>query len=1056
MYTPYESDKIWNALLGAATSGIKAGVKSVIKDILSTVGKAVLEFYAPAIADIFFNSSELDVATERIVDEIRDTHSDLADRHREMFEEMLAMYRSDIAGSFDTGFTHLTSFTGHSDPILRMRSLGDLLPIAIDRFTNIRTTLEAYILLPPAMPASGDQNAHARIQFCRLQLLSYHIQAARLELAALRLYWGWRAIQITFEAEHGATSTSAIFEEWQDSLSQEQMDAIQDIADGDGTEVRLIYEQVFSFYETLTNRDDLSNYIEAIFTPLVQHMETFNGNPSMFDRDDVTDEANWGIPDGAGTAVAPLDGQRWYYYVDVLRAGCLEGYAYRQGLSNCHHPWAEVPGEPSQSDCNRYWIVNPHAASSTDIPSCPLRASLDAYNMWFASDSMDIYNMHKELIKGDLLRTIYGPSSLILDAMYTEFYGSERPANRWDEWLARYDVLVGLLGAGSESYEEAVEASETLLDRCGVSPQDPGLFIWYEMLRMQVRDPLNPPACPDTFEENNTWEQAAQIEPGYYNRMNLNVPGDIDIYQFELLADNSVLIELVDYDETFTSPPIVELWRQLPDEDEPSRTRSASEHEEYDLSILLPSSPDETYRHRKMTAFVKVYSPDDQTGEYAIAIQTKGSELASGRDSEPDSSGSTTGIGTIPTDDTMIVRETDDEPYRVEPESTEESDSGSSSVYQTIALRSTIYTGGAWITDHAFLNQLVGADEDRYVVEVPVGLTLEISAIPSASSFGMPYAELEDSTLMARATIDDSQWPEGGHTIRVRPPATRWESSRDVFFKVSGLYNRSYRRDTGGYRLIVTVEGIIGVRYGLSALQRRAADDAQRMPSHHDIRDLGNMYVEFAIARIPDNPGDPFLLAAIDYSSGSVIDYYKFNPSEYKSDLPFKTELQAFNKAQMGLTNTVLSLNNLGYQLQATGDYKEARPYFEQALAIQEKSLGAAHPDTISSLNNLGGLLKIMGDYKGARPYYERALAINKKALGPEHPDTAQSLNNLGEMLYEMGDLVGAQPYYEQALAIHEVALGSDHLYTRAVRDNLVSLNVQLSRQDLSKVTKGQ
>ncbi|NAT11340.1 hypothetical protein C4E22_07380 [ANME-1 cluster archaeon AG-394-G06] len=638
-------------------------------------------------------------------------------------------------------------------------------------------------------------------------------------------------------------------------------------------------------------------------------METFNGNPNMYDNKDVVnDEANWGTPDEPDAAVARLDGMRWYYYVDVSRAECLEGYAYRRGLSDCHYPWAEVPGEPSQSDCNRYWIVNPHTFSTTDPEYYRFRASFDAYDMWFAN-SMDIYDMHKELVKGDFLRTIYGPSLLILDVMYTEIYGRERPANRWDEALARYDELVGLLGAG-RSYEEAVEAGEALLDRCGVSPEDPGLFIWYEMLKMEVEDPLNPPLCPDTFEENNTWEKAAQIEPGYYNHMNLNVPADIDIYQFELLADNSVLIDL-DYEEAaFTSPPVVELWGQLPDEDEPSLIESASEHEEYGLSILLPRRSDRTYRHRKMTAFVKVYSPDNQTGEYAIAIQTKGPELTSYRDSESDSSGSS-GVflqrrGLIPTDDTMIVRETGDEPYRIEPESTEESDSGLSlNVYRTIALRSTIYIGGDWIKDHWHLGQTVGADIDRYVVEVPPGLALEISIIPSNPNLGMPYAKFEDRALMDRATIDYSQWPEGGHTIRVR--TTGYESSRDVFFKVSGLYSNNYRRDTGSYRLTVTVEGTRGVWYGLGILQRAVLDDVrQRIPSHHDIRAFGHMYVELGIVKVPDNPGDPFVLAAINYVSGSVINYYKFNPSGYKSDLPFREELKAFNKAQMGPMSRIM------------------------------------------------------------------------------------------------------------------------------------------------------
>ena len=42
-----------------------------------------------------------------------------------------------------------------------------------------------------------------------------------------------------------------------------------------------------------------------------------------------------------------------------------------------------------------------------------------------------------------------------------------------------------------------------------------------------------------------------------------------------------------------------------------------------------------------------------------------------------------------------------------------------------------------------------------------------------------------------------------------------------------------------------------------------------------------------------------------------------------------------------------------------------------------------------------GPLLQAQGDYAEARPLYERALAIPEKALGPDHPDVATSLNNL-------------------------------------------------------------
>ena len=104
------------------------------------------------------------------------------------------------------------------------------------------------------------------------------------------------------------------------------------------------------------------------------------------------------------------------------------------------------------------------------------------------------------------------------------------------------------------------------------------------------------------------------------------------------------------------------------------------------------------------------------------------------------------------------------------------------------------------------------------------------------------------------------------------------------------------------------------------------------------------------------------------------------------------------------------SLNNLGAVLRAQGDLEGARGYYERALAIREKALGADHPDVATSLNNLGALAyaqgdlegargyleRAQGDLEGARGYHERALAIWEKALGADHPDVATSLNNLG------------------------------------------------------------
>jgi tetratricopeptide (TPR) repeat protein len=62
-----------------------------------------------------------------------------------------------------------------------------------------------------------------------------------------------------------------------------------------------------------------------------------------------------------------------------------------------------------------------------------------------------------------------------------------------------------------------------------------------------------------------------------------------------------------------------------------------------------------------------------------------------------------------------------------------------------------------------------------------------------------------------------------------------------------------------------------------------------------------------------------------------------------------------------------------------------------------------------------------------AEPFYQRALAINEKALGPEHLDSATGINNLATLYHNQGQYVKAELFYQRALAILEGALGPEH-----------------------------
>ena len=66
-----------------------------------------------------------------------------------------------------------------------------------------------------------------------------------------------------------------------------------------------------------------------------------------------------------------------------------------------------------------------------------------------------------------------------------------------------------------------------------------------------------------------------------------------------------------------------------------------------------------------------------------------------------------------------------------------------------------------------------------------------------------------------------------------------------------------------------------------------------------------------------------------------------------------------------------------------------------------------------------------MGDYAKAEPLYRRALAINEKALGAEHPDTATSLSNLAILNIDLGKAGDALEFAVRAEKSQETQLGN-------------------------------
>jgi tetratricopeptide (TPR) repeat protein len=170
--------------------------------------------------------------------------------------------------------------------------------------------------------------------------------------------------------------------------------------------------------------------------------------------------------------------------------------------------------------------------------------------------------------------------------------------------------------------------------------------------------------------------------------------------------------------------------------------------------------------------------------------------------------------------------------------------------------------------------------------------------------------------------------------------------------------------------------------------------------------------------------------------------YKQYALAVYANAKPLFERALALREKSLGVENPITSsaLNNLAGLLHAQGDLTAARNLYERSLAICEKTLGPRHPETATRLNNLANVLNDLGELAGARRLLKRAVAINEKVLGKGDPSTATTLNNLAHLLQHQGDLLEAQQLYERALAIQEKALGPEHPETARALNNLASV----------------
>ncbi len=259
----------------------------------------------------------------------------------------------------------------------------------------------------------------------------------------------------------------------------------------------------------------------------------------------------------------------------------------------------------------------------------------------------------------------------------------------------------------------------------------------------------------------------------------------------------------------------------------------------------------------------------------------------------------------------------------------------------------------------------------------------------------------------------------------------------------------------GRYSLAALTPGSVGVHRLVAAVVRARLDPAaERTWAQTAVALLRHAFPDDSeeVARWPDcEQLLPHLLAVCEHAqrldvsgeqSGWLLgraSTYLRERGQYRQALPLAQDAVAVTEAALGPDHPTIGIlrSNLGDVLRDLGDLRGARTQLENALQISETALGPDHPDIGILRSNLGDVLRGLGDLYDARTQLEKALQISETALGPDHPDIGTRRSNLGNVLRDLGDLRGARTQLEHALQISETALGPDHPDIGIRRSNL-------------------
>lgn len=142
------------------------------------------------------------------------------------------------------------------------------------------------------------------------------------------------------------------------------------------------------------------------------------------------------------------------------------------------------------------------------------------------------------------------------------------------------------------------------------------------------------------------------------------------------------------------------------------------------------------------------------------------------------------------------------------------------------------------------------------------------------------------------------------------------------------------------------------------------------------------------------------------------------------------------------------ALMELGNNLRAANRYAEAEPVLVRAVAMAQRTAGAAAPLSVRALTNLGRLQFETGRLRAAEETFERALALETRARGAESGDAAPVLVRIGQTAASLRRYPEAEQTLLRAIALYQRRFGPNHAGLGVALSNLARVYRFTGRAD--------